>query len=70
MKAIKKLYIISLVLLAGISSFAEFKGPGSTQSATVVTVADAKQLMDDSWICLEGNIIKQLGGKYYQFQDR
>lgn len=33
------------------------------------TVAQAKQLSDDSWVVLRGNIVKQVGKKDYVFKD-
>ncbi|MEM8060595.1 YgiW/YdeI family stress tolerance OB fold protein [Morganella morganii subsp. sibonii] len=40
---------------------------GGTQSVT--TVEQAKQLRDDAWVTLEGNIISRIGHERYQFKD-
>lgn len=34
------------------------------------SVAQAKRLQDDTWVVLEGNIIKQLGHELYEFRDQ
>lgn len=41
-----------------------FKGPQN-----VVTVKEAKELKDDSWITVRGNIVKRLSDDNYLFQD-
>lgn len=42
-----------------------FKGPQN-----VVTVKEAKEMKDDSWITVRGNIVKRLSDDDYLFQDQ
>lgn len=42
-----------------------FKGP----TPGVASVAQVKTLRDDSWVVLEGNIIRQVGHELYEFKD-
>jgi uncharacterized protein (TIGR00156 family) len=42
-----------------------FRGPGPAP----VTVAQAKRMRDDAKVTLRGNIVKHLGGEYYEFKD-
>ncbi|MEX9214824.1 YgiW/YdeI family stress tolerance OB fold protein [Providencia rettgeri] len=35
----------------------------------VTTVVQAKELPDDAWVSLEGNIVKQIGKELYEFRD-
>ncbi|CDL87472.1 YgiW/YdeI family stress tolerance OB fold protein [Xenorhabdus cabanillasii] len=42
-----------------------FKGP----TFGLTSVAKAKSLHDDSWVVLEGNIVKQIGHELYEFRD-
>ena len=42
-----------------------FKGP----TPGVASVAQAKTQRDDSWVVLEGNIIRQVGHELYEFKD-
>ncbi|MBE1237750.1 NirD/YgiW/YdeI family stress tolerance protein [Phaeovibrio sulfidiphilus] len=45
-------------------------GNGYTAPApAVVTVEQAKTMADDTWVSLQGRIVKPLGGKDYLFQD-
>lgn len=58
-----------------------FSGPGGTSgqlvtqggfvggSQSIITVEQAKQLRDDAWVTLEGNIISRIGHEHYQFKD-
>ncbi|MEY0291035.1 YgiW/YdeI family stress tolerance OB fold protein [Providencia rettgeri] len=39
----------------------------TTQAVT--TVIQAKELPDDAWVSLEGNIVKQIGKELYEFRD-
>lgn len=38
-------------------------------AAPVQTVAAAKRLPDDSWVTLEGHLVRQLRGDHYLFRD-
>ena len=51
---------------AGNQAGGGFKGPtpGGTSS-----VAEARSLRDDTWVVLEGNIVRQLGHERYEFRD-
>ncbi len=42
-----------------------FSGPNLSET----TVAKVKDLPDDSWVILRGNIVKQLDDKHYEFTD-
>lgn len=42
-----------------------FKGP----SPGLTSVAQAKTLRDDTWVVLEGNIVRQVGHELYEFRD-
>ncbi|CAJ1778753.1 YgiW/YdeI family stress tolerance OB fold protein [Aeromonas salmonicida] len=63
-----KASVIGLLTLMSISSFtmAAFTGP---QEQNKVSVAQLKDLADDSWATLEGNLVKHLGGENYMFRD-
>ncbi|WP_265503783.1 YgiW/YdeI family stress tolerance OB fold protein, partial [Providencia heimbachae] len=39
------------------------------QEQNKVSVAQLKDLADDSWATLEGNLVKHLGGENYMFRD-
>ena len=63
-----KASVIGLLTLMSISSFtmAAFTGP---QEQNKVSVAQLKDLADDSWATLEGKLVKHLGGENYIFRD-
>ncbi|WP_330543237.1 NirD/YgiW/YdeI family stress tolerance protein [Aeromonas hydrophila] len=63
-----KASVIGLLTLMSISSFAmaAYTGP---QEQNKVSVAQLKDLADDSWATLEGKLVKQLGGENYMFRD-
>ncbi|QCJ71651.1 TIGR00156 family protein [Providencia heimbachae] len=42
-----------------------FSGPNESQT----TVAKALEMSDDSWVILQGTIVKQLDNKHYEFTD-
>lgn len=42
-----------------------FNGP----QPQLTSVAQAKMLRDDSWVILEGNIVRQVGHELYEFRD-
>ncbi|WP_027713607.1 YgiW/YdeI family stress tolerance OB fold protein [Dickeya chrysanthemi] len=42
-----------------------FSGP----DASLTTVAQAKEMRDDSWVRLQGNITQRVGSNDYQFHD-
>ncbi|ALB55767.1 Protein ygiW precursor [Cronobacter universalis NCTC 9529] len=59
-----------------------FSGPDSSASATATskggfqgpdaastTVSEAKNLRDDAWVVLEGNIVRKMGKELYEFRD-
>ena len=72
-----------VVLLAGLSfgavaqqeGFISPDGQGYTQggfkgpSPGLTSVAQAKTLRDDTWVVLEGNILRQVGHELYEFRD-
>ncbi|MGL4714744.1 MAG: YgiW/YdeI family stress tolerance OB fold protein [Aeromonas sp.] len=59
---------IGLLTLISISSVATaaYTGP---QEQNKVSVAQLKELADDSRATLEGKLVKQLGGEHYLFRD-
>lgn len=63
-----KASVIGLVALMSVSSFAmaAYTGP---QEQNVITVAQLKDQRDDSWVTLEGKLVKHLGGENYLFRD-
>ncbi|HHQ4473400.1 YgiW/YdeI family stress tolerance OB fold protein [Aeromonas sp. S41-2] len=63
-----KARVIGLLTLMSISSFAmaAYTGP---QEQNKVSVAQLKDLADDSWATLEGKLVKHLGGENYMFRD-
>lgn len=60
--------VIGLLTLMSVSSFAmaAYTGP---QEQNKVSVAQLKDLADDSWATLEGKLVKHLGGENYLFRD-
>lgn len=80
----KMLIIASVLVLSSTVAIAEqvgFTGAGSVSATAqkggytgpkdtnVMTVAQAKQMRDDTEVVLRGNIIKQLGNEKYLFKD-
>ena len=63
----KILTILSLAAMLPLAAQAEFVGAGSTPALT--TVAKALQAEDDSLVVLEGNILRQIDKKHYEFKD-
>ena len=45
------------------------KGGFVATNQAVTTVVQAKELPDDAWVSLEGNIVKQIGKELYEFKD-
>ena len=45
------------------------RGGGFANNAKPVTVAEAQNQADDTWVVLTGRIVKQLGHEKYQFTD-
>lgn len=74
----RKLTLITALILGSSVAFAQFTGPASTsgfngpsaeaQSGTI-TVEQAIAARDDSKVILEGTIVKHLGGEKYLFKD-
>ena len=60
--------IIGMLTLMSVSSFAmaAYTGP---MEQNKVSVAQLKDLADDSWATLEGKLVKHLGGENYLFRD-
>ncbi|EMA2753941.1 TPA: YgiW/YdeI family stress tolerance OB fold protein [Escherichia coli] len=52
-------------------SFGVFAQQGGFQGAEVgrSTVAKAKDMRDEAWVVLEGNIVKKVGDERYEFRD-
>lgn len=76
--------ILIYIMFAG-SSFSIFAqhgglvshdGQGHTQGGfkdsahSLSSVAQVKKLRDDTWVVLEGNIVKQVGHELYEFRDQ
>ncbi|MGH7491833.1 MAG: NirD/YgiW/YdeI family stress tolerance protein [bacterium] len=60
--------VILLGVALGLSQNAEAQFVGDTTS--VQTVATVKQMKDNSWFTLEGNIVKQVREERYLFRDQ
>lgn len=76
---------VAASLLFSLTAFAQqsggFSGPDATithnaqkggfvgPDAASTTVEQAKGLRDDSWVVLEGNIVRKLGKELYEFRD-
>lgn len=72
---------LALASTMAVANQGGFTGAGSASSATqkggytgpkntqVMTIAQAKQMRDDTKVVLRGNIIKQLGHEKYIFKD-
>lgn len=79
----KKIALASLITLFTLPALAQtsggFTGPGDQQAhvkggfsgdtASLSSVKDVKNLKDDQWIALEGNIDKRTGDDKYIFRD-
>lgn len=73
----RKLTLITALILGSSVAFAQFTGPASTsgykgpsaETSGTTTVEQAIGLRDDSKVTLEGNIVKHLGGEKYLFKD-
>jgi uncharacterized protein (TIGR00156 family) len=60
--------LVALLALAGLSAYAQqggYRGPG----AVAVTVAEAKNLRDDTPVILQGKLERFLGDEKYLFSD-
>lgn len=60
------LLVIAVALVVADVAIAQFTGAGAGGTSTV---AEAKQMRDDSKVTLEGYIVKQLGPEHYTFRD-
>lgn len=47
----------------------QFNNGYTGQAQALITVEQAKQMPDDAWVTLQGNIVKQIGDEDYVFQD-
>lgn len=63
-----KMMPAALILMAFLScgAHAAFTGPQQQNAVTAVQVKDAS---DDSWVTLEGKLVKHLGGENYLLRD-
>lgn len=63
-----KLSVIALLplMLVSVYSMAAYTSP---QEQNKVTIAQLKNLADDSWVTLEGKLAKHLGGEIYLLRD-
>lgn len=76
MKKIIPLVLIATLIVSGTVMAEGFKGATSYNDGgfnnslqSLSTVEQAKQMPDDSWVTLQGNIVKQVGKEYYLFKD-
>lgn len=63
---------VSTLASAESNQYGGFNGPNGVSSGftgNVITVAAAKNLSDDAWVTLQGNIIQRLSKDNYMFQD-
>jgi uncharacterized protein (TIGR00156 family) len=58
--------IVAVVLVVADVAIAQFTGAGAGGANTV---AEVKQMRDESKVILEGYIVKQLGSEHYTFRD-
>jgi uncharacterized protein (TIGR00156 family) len=65
MKKVSFLLVAANMVVADVA-IAQFTGAGAGGTKTV---AEVKQLQDDSKVTLEGYIVKQLGPEHYTFRD-
>lgn len=74
----KKLTLVTALILGSSVAFAQFTGPASTAGYKgpsaegangAITVEQAISARDDSKVTLEGSIVKHLGGEKYLFKD-
>ncbi len=74
----RKLTLITALILGSSVAFAQFTGPASTSGFKgpsaegangATTVKQALSARDDSKVTLEGTITQHLGGEKYMFQD-
>lgn len=66
----KKTLLIAALLTVGCTGvLAQQGGYTGPKSTSVMTVAQAKQMRDDSKVTLRGTIVKQLGDEKYLFKD-
>ncbi|GAA5113595.1 OB fold stress tolerance protein YgiW [Orbus sasakiae] len=77
MKKLIPLFLITTLGFTG-SAFAEGFNNGINQPVNsgftggvqnITAAAQAKQMHDDSWVTLQGNIVQRLGDKMYLFRD-
>lgn len=52
------------------NSNAQHQGGFNGPDIASTTVEQAKSLRDDSWVILEGNIVRKVGDELYEFRDR
>lgn len=63
-----KANVIGLIALMSVSSFAmaAYTGP---KEQVIVSVEQLKDQRDDSWVTLEGKLVKHIGGETFLFRD-
>ncbi|MGS3176585.1 YgiW/YdeI family stress tolerance OB fold protein [Aeromonas sanarellii] len=64
----KNLNVAAIVVLFSTSAYS-IAGYSGTQEHSKTSVAQLKDLPDDSWVTLEGKLFKSLGGEIYLFSD-
>ncbi len=75
--------LLSTAAIAAAPALAQnggFSGPANTTSqqqggfngpdVATTTVEQAKSMRDDSWVVLEGNLVRKVGDELYEFRDR
>lgn len=65
----KKILILSAIVLALLIKFSTADAAYNNENITVVTVAEAKNLGDDTSVVLVGKITQSLGNEKYTFID-
>ncbi len=73
----RKLALVTTLILGTSVAFAQFNGPSSTEvkegtqinTTATISVKDAISLKDDANVILEGSIVKHLRGDKYLFKD-
>ncbi len=72
MKTIKLIVATLVFVVFGVSSYAQYTGPGATTEKTTIkaVLADASKLdRNDTRVKLTGNIVEQINNDTYWFKD-
>ena len=72
-KQMKKIYFAAMTAMAASAAHADFQplenGGFVGGRDNIVTVAQAREMRDDAYVVLQGNIIQRMGDDKYLFED-